>query len=120
MLGGALKVIEGKSFDADGQEAGFNAFAVISCADPAACEMRSYAQGRAGTFPITIRDGGYTWSMEPRPGMKISYTATTDGKTWSEEGWFEMGGKRVGKIFEMTVTKVGSTDWPAAGAMTPR
>ena len=62
-LGGSIRVIEGRGFEADGRLA-FNAFAVISY-DPRASRysMRSYAQGRAGDFEITATANGYTWEI---------------------------------------------------------
>src|SRR6478752_3775682 len=74
-LDGSVKVIEGRGYDASGAVT-FNALGIISY-DPArkAYAMRSYALGRAGDFPVTLREDGYTWEI-PQPRGKILYTAT--------------------------------------------
>src|SRR5689334_11767215 len=53
MLGGTIKVLEGRGYNADGST-GFNAFGIISW-DPAtgAYRLHSYAMGRAGDFVLT-------------------------------------------------------------------
>src|SRR5690349_7600339 len=60
MLGGNLRVIEGRGYAADGSLR-FNAFGVISY-DPAAksYDFRSYAEGRQGDFPFEVRSDGFT------------------------------------------------------------
>ena len=67
MLGGTVKVLEGRGFMADGM-VGFNELAVLSF-DPAtnAYAMRSYAQGRAGTFALTPTADGYVWEIPAGP-----------------------------------------------------
>ena len=74
MLGGQLRVIEGKSFEADGREAEFNALAVISARAGDGYEFRSYAQGHSGTFPLTATGTGFSWSMPAGPAT-FRYTA---------------------------------------------
>jgi hypothetical protein len=118
MLGGTLRVIEGKSFNPDGS-IGFNAFAVISY-DPAksAYDFRSYAQGRAGDFAITPTADGYVWEIPAGPAT-IRYTATFKDKVWTEIGERVVAGQPPARFFEMHLTRVGGTTWPDGGAMTP-
>lgn len=121
MLGGVIEVIEGKSYNADGSEAGFNALAVVSCASTSGgCEIRSYAQGRAGTFPFSIRNDGFDWSTPAGPDAVVSYHAVIANGTWHEEGWYEKAGKKLAKVYEADLKRVGPTDWPAGGAIKAR
>lgn len=119
MLGGSLRVIEGKSFNPDGS-VGFNAFAVISY-DPAtkAYDFHSYAQGHAGDFVIAPTADGYVWEIPAGPAT-IRYTATFRDKVWTEIGERVMPGQPAMQFFEMKLTRVGDTGWPGAGAMTPQ
>ncbi|MDB5704865.1 MAG: hypothetical protein JWN66_1981 [Sphingomonas bacterium] len=118
-LGGTVKVVEGKGFNPDGS-VGFNAFAVISY-DPGtkAYTFRSYAQGRAGTFTITPTGNGYVWEIPAGP-MTLRYTATLESGKWHEVGDRVMPGQPPQRFFDMTLTRVGDTDWPAVGGMTEK
>jgi hypothetical protein len=50
----------------------------------------------------------------------IRYTATIRDGTLREIGERIAPGAEPQRIFEMTLKRVGETDWPAAGAITPR
>lgn len=119
MLGGDVRVVEGKGFNADGS-IGFNALGIISY-DPArrAYTMHSYAQGRAGDFPLTATDSGYVWTIPAGPAT-IRYTATFENGTWTELGERIVEGQPPQPFFEMRLTRVGDTDWPAAGGPAAR
>ncbi|CAN5388314.1 hypothetical protein BH10PSE1_BH10PSE1_15420 [soil metagenome] len=118
MLGGDILVIEGHGYRDDGTT-GFNAFAVVSWdAQSNRYEMRSYAQGYAGTFPFTLTDKGYVWEVPAGPGM-MRYEAEVTPTTYHEVGDFVMTGQPPRRSFEMTLTRRGETDWPAAGAVSP-
>ncbi|WP_066808255.1 hypothetical protein [Sphingomonas asaccharolytica] len=118
MLGGTLRVIEGRSFNANGS-IGFNAFAVISY-DSAkkAYDFRSYALGHAGDFVITPTADGYVWEIPAGPAT-IRYTATLKDKVWTEIGERVVPGRPAVRFFEMHLTRVGDATWPDGGAMTP-
>lgn len=118
MLDGALLVIEGRGYRADGST-GFNAFAVVSY-DPEAAkyEIRSYAQGYAGTFELKPTDTGYVWEVPAGPGV-MRFTADITDTTYHEVGDFVMPGMAPMRSFEMTLTRRGDTDWPAANAVDP-
>ena len=115
-LDGSIKVVEGRGYDADGKVS-FNAFGVISY-DPAtkAYTLHSYAQGRAGDFPLVPNADGYVWEIPAGP-MKIRYTAVIKPDTWREIGEYISAGKDPVQFFEMNLKKVGETVWPAAGAI---
>jgi len=119
MLGGDIIVIEGRGDRDDGQTA-FNAFGVVSY-DPRAkkYELRSYAQGYAGTFELRPTDSGYVWEIPAGPKAVLRYTATvTDGK-WREIGELVESGKPPRKTFEMNLKRVGDTDWPLGTPVPP-
>lgn len=116
-LGGAVKVIEGRGYDADGSVS-FNAFGVMSY-DPASktFSFKSWAMGRQGDFPLTVTADGYIWSVPAGPNMSIRYTAVIKDGAWREIGEFIMEGQPPRQIFEMNLKRVGDTDWPGAGAI---
>ena len=121
LLDGTLVVIEGKSFERDGKPAAFNAFGVMSYdAARKAFAFHSYAQGRAGEFPLEVTPAGYVWTISAGPA-KIRYTATHTADTWREIGEFVRPDQPAVQIFEMNLKRLGDTDWPLAGqAKAPR
>lgn len=118
-LDGAVKVIEGRGYEADGR-VGFNAFGIVSY-DPGkrAYTMRAYAQGRVGDFPLTVTADGFTWEIAAGPAT-IRYTAEVKDGTWHEYGERIMAGAELVRFHEMTLKRVGDTDWPAAGTVGPK
>lgn len=117
MIAGSLKVIEGKSYTADGAtDGGFNALAVISHDPQRGYSMRSYAQGRAGDFPLTLTPDGWNWSAGP-----VRYQSTHKGDVWTERGDYSPpDGGPSRQIFFMEMRRLSGTDWPVAGAVPPR
>jgi hypothetical protein len=118
-LGGTVKVVEGRGFETDGRVS-FNALGIISY-DPTTqtYSMRSYAQGHAGDFVITPMANGFVWEISAG-SMTIRYTAVIDGGTWHEVGDRIVPDQEPIRFFEMTLTRLGDTDWPGAGAVRPR
>ncbi len=117
-LDGSIKVIEGRGYEPDGKVA-FNAFGIISY-DPATrvYTMHSHAQGRVGDFVLTPTADGYVWEI-PAGSMTIRYTAVI-----KENGWLEVGdriipGREPVRFFEMNLKRVGDTNWPVAGTVSP-
>lgn len=120
LLGGALKVIEGHSYNSDGST-GFNAFAVVSWNVQAqAYTMRSYAQGYSGDFPLKVEPDGYSWEAPAGPGAVIRYKATIANGTWREVGFRVAGEATPVQVFEMNLRRIGDSSWPAAGAVPPK
>jgi hypothetical protein len=118
LLDGSVRVIEGRGYEDDGS-VGFNALAVISFnPETDTYSMRSYAQGRTGDFAITPTEDGFQWEIPAGP-MTIRYTAVVDDGTWNEVGdRIRPGGEPV-RFYEMTLTRIEDTSWPAAGAVDP-
>ena len=117
-LDGAVKVIEGRGYESDGS-VGFNALAVISY-DPGTggYTIRSYAQGYAGDFVLTPTTDGFTWEIPAGP-TTMRYSAVVGNGTWREVGDRIVPGRDPIRFFEMTLTRIGDTGWPAAGAVEP-
>lgn len=120
LLGGTLKVIEGRGYDRNGNVA-FSAFGIVSF-NPAtqSYSLRSYAHGRQGDFPFTPTADGFTWDVPAGPAAVIRYTATIAGNRLREVGDRIVGSEAPTRVFEMTLERVGDTDWPEGGAISPR
>ncbi len=119
MLGGDVLVIEGRGYKDDGSIA-FNAFGVLSFnAQTSKYEFRAYNGGFSGTYDWTPTDTGAIWSIPAGPNANIVSTITlTDGK-WHEVQAYVVTGQEPKTVVDMTLTRVGDTDWPLAGAVTP-
>src|SRR5712692_4384813 len=118
-LDGSVKVIEGRGYEADGKVT-FNAFGTISF-NPAthAYTLHSYAQGYVGDFALKPTPDGYVWEI-PAGQMTIRYTAVIKDGAWREVGDRIVPGKDPVRFFEMNLKRVGSTDWHAVGAVSPK
>jgi hypothetical protein len=119
MLDGAIRVVEGRGYEADGRLA-FNAFAVISFdPDSRRFSLRSWAQGQFGEFPLQPTEAGYTWEIPAGPAT-VRYTATLRDGVLHEVGDRLLPGGATVRFFEMTLRRVGDSGWPAAGAVAPQ
>ncbi len=118
-LGGTIKVIEGRGYDAGGAVT-FNAFGVISY-DPAAktYSLHSWAMGQEGDFRLTPAADGYVWEIQAGP-MTIRYTAVVKDHKWRETGDRIVPGKEPVRFFEMNLERVGDSAWPGEGAIAPK
>lgn len=118
-LDGSVKVIEGRGYDSDGKVT-FNAFATISYnLATRVYTMRSYAQGQVGDFVFTPTADGYVWEIPAGP-MTIRYTAVIKDGTLREVGDRIVPDKEPVRFFEMNLKRIGDTNWPAAGAISPK
>jgi len=118
-LDGSVKVIEGRGYDPDGKVT-FNAFGTISY-NPVTrvYTLHSYAQGQVGDFVLTPTADGYVWEI-PAGSMTIRYTAVSKDGAWREVGDRIMPGKEPVRFFEMNLKRIGDTNWPAGGAVSPK
>lgn len=118
-LDGSVKVIEGRGYDPDGKVS-FNAFGTVSY-NPAtrAYTLHSYAMGQVGDFMLTPTADGYVWEIPAGP-MTIRYTAVIKDGAWREVGDRIIPGKEPVRFFEMNLKRVGDTNWPAAGPVSPK
>lgn len=119
-LGGSIKVIEGRGYEADGKVA-FNAFGIVSYNPTTkAYSLHSYAQGQSGDFILKPLADDFTWEIPAGPTMAIHYTATIKDGTWREVGDRIQEGKEPVRFFEMNLKRISDSDWPAAGAVSPK
>jgi hypothetical protein len=118
-LNGSVKVIEGRGYAPDGKVA-FGALGIISY-NPAtrAYSMRSYAHGRAGDFAVVPTADGFAWEIPAGP-MTIRYTAVVKDGVWTQVGDRVEPGKDPVRFFEMKLRRIGDSDWPAGGAVSPQ
>lgn len=118
-LDGSVKVIEGRGYGADGKVT-FNAFGIVSY-NPATrgYTLHSYAFGNVGDFVLQRKPDGFVWEIPAGP-VTIRYTAVVKDGAWREVGDRVAPDKEPVRFFEMTLKRVGDTDWPAAGAVSPK
>jgi len=120
MLGGSIKVIEGRGYAADGLTV-FNAMAVLSWDErEGRYRFRSWANGFSGDYRFERTEDGFRWETPAGPNARIEYVATIRNGTWHEVGTFIMEGQPPRQMIEMRLTRIGDTDWPAGGAVPPR
>jgi hypothetical protein len=119
ILDGSIKVVEGRGYEADGR-VGFNAFGIISYnLATRAYSLHSHAQGQVGDFALKLTSDGYVWEIPAGP-VTIRYTAVIKNGAWQELGDRILPGQNPVRFFEMNLTRVGDTNWPAAGAIPPK
>ncbi len=119
MLGGTVKVIEGRGFE-DGKPV-FNAFAQISYdPDKKTLTMRSYTRGYQGDFPMQATADGFIWTIPAGPNAVIRYTAVVKDGTWVEKGEYVPNGGAGMQFMEINLKRVGDTKWPAEGGLGPK
>jgi hypothetical protein len=115
-LDGTIRVIEGRGYEPDGRVS-FNAFGVISYnSESKSYRLRSHAQGRQGDFAIVPSEDGYSWEIPAGP-VTIRYTAIIKNGVLNEVGDRIVEGKDPVRFFEMTLKRIGDTDWPAGNAV---
>ena len=118
-LEGSVKVIEGRGYETNGRVS-FNAFGTISFeVAKHAYTMHSYALGSVGDFVLKPTPDGYVWEIPAGPST-IRYTAVIKNGAWQEVGDRISSGHEPVRFFEMTLTRVGDSTWPAAGAVPPK
>ena len=120
LLGGSVKVIEGRGYAADGSTQ-FNALAVLSWDErEGRYRFRSWANGYSGDYPFERTENGFRWSTPAGPNARMEYVATVRDGTWREVGSYVAEGQPPRPVIDMRLTRVGDTSWPADGAVSPR
>lgn len=120
MLGGSVRVMEGRGTNTDGALS-FNALGIVSY-DSArkTYTLHSYAQGYSGDYVLVPQPGGFDWSMTMPDGSAIKYVARIEGGQWHEVGTRVAPDGTTVQFFEMRLDRIGDSDWPAAGAIAPK
>lgn len=107
MLEGAILTVEGKGVDpTDPKTVYHHAFAVLSWNEAESrYDFRSYAMGRAGTFPARLEaPGKLVWEIEA-PGSRIRYTISVSGDRWREDGEVKLGDADWRPFFHMELKR---------------
>ena len=113
LLGGTIRLVEGRAFDAGGKTL-FNAFAVISYdARVARYIITSHAGGYSTTTELKLTATGFEWEIPAGPGAKMHFTAVVKDGVWKEVGDFVSGNAPPRRTFEMTVRRLRPSKWPA-------
>lgn len=119
MLGGSIKVIEGRGYAADGSTE-FNAMAVLSWNErEGRYNFRSWANGYSGDYKFERTDDGFRWETPAGPNARVVYVATVKDGVWHEVGDFITEGQPPRRMIEMTLRRIGDSTWPAGGAVDP-
>jgi hypothetical protein len=120
LLGGSVKVIEGRGYAADGSTQ-FNAMAVLSWDERTGrYGFRSWANGHTGEYPFERTEDGFRWEIPAGPNAKVQYVAVVRDGIWREVGDYVAEGQPPRRIIEMRLTRLGDAEWPAGGAVAPR
>lgn len=119
-LGGSVRVVEGRGYGAAGETV-FNALGVISWNDTEdRYQFAAWANGRQGDYRFERTETGFIWEMPVGPDANILYTATVQDGVWHEVGDYIRDGGEPMRFFEMTLNRVGDSDWPAGGSVSPQ
>jgi hypothetical protein len=75
--------------------------------------------GQVGDFTFAPTSDGYTWEIPAGPAT-IRYTAVIKDGQLREVGDRITPGREPVRFFEMTLQRLGDSDWPSAGAIGPQ
>lgn len=119
MLGGSIKVIEGRGYAADGSTQ-FNAMAVVSWNErEGRYGFRSWANGFTGDYKFERTEDGFRWEVPAGPNARIVYVATIKNGVWHEVGDYVAEGQPPRRMIEMRLRRLGDSGWPTGGAVDP-
>lgn len=120
LLGGSVKVIEGRGYAADGSTQ-FNALAVLSWDErEGRYRFRSWANGYTGEYPFERTADGFRWSTPAGQNARIEYVAVVRDGVWHEVGTYVAEGQPPRPFIDMRLTRIGDGTWPEGGAVAPR
>jgi hypothetical protein len=110
-LGGVVLLIEGtgagKKKDTDAEGVVFSALATVGYdVEAKKYQMRAYRlEGQSVDVELTVTENGFVWEMTPGK-VRVRYTATVKGDTWTEIGEVSQDGKTWNKVLEMNLKRV--------------
>ena len=119
MLGGSIRVIEGRGYAADGSTQ-FNAMATIAW-DPRTSRynFHAYANGHFGDYPFEVTEDGFKWETPAGPNAKVLYVATIKDGEWHEVGDYVAEGQPPRRFIELRLRRIGDTAWPGGDPVSP-
>jgi hypothetical protein len=115
---GALKLLEGRSYGDSGQLVANNVEIFSYNPTSKTYNLRLYAQGNSADVPITPHADGFTLEY-PDGTATIRFTIAVTQDLWTETAERHAPGKEPVRFLELTLQRVGDTDWPRAGNVLP-
>lgn len=116
LLDGDLLVIETRALQTGGR-IGEHSLAVISHdAGTGRYEIRAYAHGRAGSYPLLVTGKGVQWDVPLGRGATLRQRIDISGAEWHEVHEFLALDKPPRRTLDIQMQRRGDSDWPAAGA----
>lgn len=113
LLGGTIRLVEGRSYDAAGRTL-FNAFAVISYdIRTKRYLITSHASGYSTSTVLTLTGTGFEWEVPAGPQARMHFKAIVQNGRWTETGELIGPSGPPQRTFEMTVRRLRPTKWPA-------
>lgn len=113
LLGGTVRLIEGRAFDAKGNTL-FNAFAVISYDTRRDLySITSHASGYTTTTELKVKPNGFEWEVPAGPAAKVQFAAVVKNGVWTELGHYVGADGKPRRTVEMQVRKLRPSKWPA-------
>lgn len=112
-LGGTVKVMEGRNYSEQGAIT-FNGMIVLTF-DPDAKTylLHIYAGGHAFDTKPVWTPTGYYFEVAGPDGKGVRRVIITISPTqWAEQVYDRVEGRPPAKVFEMTLPRVGESDWP--------
>jgi hypothetical protein len=130
MLDGAMRMLEVRSYEADGRLS-FDALRIISYnADRKTYEMRSYQNGSVRDYEVSATASGLTWQIESGGKVSTRYEIAVKNGVWTETATRMSSSSRAGAkagpnsaadkpetYLSISVKRQRPTTWPAAGAL---
>jgi hypothetical protein len=110
---GALKLLEGRSYGADGRAYGYNVEVISYAPKTETYALRLYAQGILGDVPIKPLNGGFTLEY-PEGAATVRFTIAVTSDTWHEIAERRSPGAEPFRFLELNLHRLGNADWPAA------
>jgi hypothetical protein len=117
MLDGAVKLIEVRSYEADGRLA-FDALRVISYnPEKKIYEMRSYQNGSVRDYELETAANGIAWSVGSNGKTGTRYETVVKNGVWTETATRFPAKGESETYLSVTVKRMRAGTWPEAGAL---
>lgn len=121
MLDGAMRMLEVRSYEADGHLS-FDALRIISFnPDRKTYEMRSYQNGSARDYEVSATASGLTWQIESGGKVSTRYEIAVKNGVWTETATrmpsSKSGTDKPETYLSISVKRQRASTWPAAGTL---
>jgi hypothetical protein len=116
---GSLKLLEGRVYAAGGRADRYSVEIISYAPASGAYALRLYSQGAVVDLPIKPQSGGFTLEY-PDGAATVRFTIAVTGESWHEVAERRLPGAEPFRFLELTLQRLGNTEWPAAGIVRPR